>query len=808
MRTKNIYFSDKEKFRIFVEVSSFQKEKNLLIQVFSSELNENVLESILSDIKEVLPHALIIGATTDGEILGSEISTDKVVISISAFENATLNVAIQENLGDDYVCGAELAKKIVVEDTKVCLLFSDGLGMNGDFFLDGFNSISGDIPIAGGMAGDGANFKKTYIFCNQGIITHGAVGLSINAKKLHVNTTYSFFWQEIGKPLVITKAKDNCVYEIDNKRALDVYARYLGKDVAESLPATGIEFPLIITRNGVKIARAIVGKDDNGALFFAGNLEVGDKVHFGYGNSNMILQESVMTRESFQSSAVESIFIYSCMARRRFLKNAISAEIAPLASMAPTSGFFTYGEFFKDTKCELLNQTMTVIALSENDEINHEQHDYNYFHKDIVEAGATYKALSHLIQETSSELKETNDNLERLVELKTQELQDKILELEHASKVKSDFLANMSHEIRTPLNAILGFVDILRASEDNKEKLSHLNIIKNSGDTLLTVINDILDFSKIESGKMLLEQRRFVTKEPFLEVSELFYEKAKEELLDFQMHFTKNIPKFFVGDKIRIKQVVTNLLSNAIKFTPKGGKVLAKLDFNEATDELTFSVKDTGIGIDKESLEKIFESFSQADVSTTRRFGGTGLGLSISSALIQSMGGSISVESTLGEGSEFSFTLGMSESLQDELYTSHEKSKKIDINQQLDATVLLVEDNKTNQMLMNIILGDIGIKVDLAENGLEAVKKFETNKYDLILMDENMPKMSGIEATKIILNIENERKLEHTPIVALTANALVTDREKFLNAGMDEFVSKPIDHEAFIGVLHSFLLKE
>ncbi len=806
MRTKNIYFSDKKKFKTFVEVSSFHCEKNLLVQVFSSQLNKNVLESILADIQEVLPQACIIGATTDGEILGSEISTDKVVVSLSAFEDASLKVAMQENDNDDYLCGARLAEKIVTQDTKVCFLFSDGLGMNGEFFLDGFSSVSGDIPIAGGMAGDGANFKATYVFCNQGMTSCGAVGVSINTKKLHVNTAYSFFWHEIGKALTITKAKNNRVYEIDDKRAVDVYARYLGKDVAESLPATGIEFPLIITRNDVKIARAIVGKEDDGSLIFAGNLEVGDKVHFGYGNSNMILQESVMTREAFKNSAVESIFIYSCMARRRFLKDAISAEIYPLASMAPTSGFFTYGEFFKGTKSELLNQTMTVIALSENDEITHEEHDYNFYHKDIEEAGATYKVLSHLIQETSSELQETNDNLERLVEIKTQELQDKVLELEHASKVKSDFLANMSHEIRTPLNAILGFVDILSAAEESKEKKNYLEIIKNSGDTLLTVINDILDFSKIESGKMLLEKRKFSTKKPFKEVVQLFYEKAKEDGIELLIRMDASLPKFFIGDKVRIKQVATNFVSNALKFTPKGGEVIISVGFDDKTQELLFSVKDTGIGIDEKNLEKIFDSFSQEDTSTTRRFGGTGLGLSISSALIKSMNGTINVQSVVGEGSEFSFTIPSGEV--SEAAESQKHTKQIDITKQLEGVVLLVEDNKTNQMLMNILLGDIGITVDLAKDGLEAVEKFKNHSYDLVLMDENMPKMNGIEATKLILNYEKEKGLEHTPIIALTANALVTDREKFLNAGMDEFVSKPIDHEAFIGVLHSFLLKE
>ncbi len=804
MRTKNIYFSDKRKFETFVKVSSFHLEQNLLLQVFSSELNKNILEKMLKDIQDILPQAVIVGVTTDGEILGSEVSTDKTVVSISAFENATLRVAMENQYSDDYTCGAYLAKKLYQKDTKAMILFTDGLHMNGEHFLDGISSVAPNTPISGGMAGDGANFHATYIFCNNRVIDNGAVGVSINADKLHVNTTYSFFWQEIGKPLTITKAKENCVYEIDGKRALDVYARYLGEDVAQSLPATGIEFPLIITRNNVKIARAIVGKEDDGSLIFAGNLQEGDKVYFGYGNSNMILQESVLTREVFQNAPVESIFIYSCMARRRFLKSAITAEISPLASMAPTSGFFTYGEFFKDERTELLNQTMTVLALSEHDAIDHKEHDYNFYHKDIVEASSTYKALSHLIQETSSELQETNDNLERLVELKTQELQNKVEELKMASQVKSDFLANMSHEIRTPLNAILGFVDILRAKELNEEKSNYLDIIKNSGDTLLTVINDILDFSKIESGKMLLEPRKFVTKEPFEEVCDLFYEKTKEESIELNVLFDEELPHFFIGDKIRLKQITTNFLSNAVKFTPKGGRISLTLTYDAHNDMLILAVKDTGIGIDEEFLDKIFESFSQADISTTRKYGGTGLGLSISSALVKSMGGDISVRSTLGKGSEFSFCIPNGDLLTCE--SPDTDIIEVDVHKQLSGRILLVEDNKTNQMLMEIILGDIGLSVDLAENGVEAVDKFEHNQYDLILMDENMPKMNGIEATKHILNIEKQKALKHTPIIALTANALVSDREKFLSAGMDEFVTKPIDHEAFIRVLHSFLL--
>ena len=807
MRTQNRYYTTQNEFSKFIEEHSFKEEKNVLVQLFSSLLDKDFLEKLLKEIVEVLPQAKIIGSTTDGEILENIVTTDSVVVSVSSFERATLKVAMQEESNNDsFSCGELLGKKLIEENTKAILLFSDGLNINGELFLNGVKSVTEDIPLAGGMAGDAGKFQNTYILSNDGIISEGAVGVSINSDKININRSYSFDWQEIGKELTITKAEGNRVYEIDGKTAVEIYGQYLGEEIAQSLPAVGVEFPLIISRNGEKIARAVLGKERDGSLLFAGNLAVGDKVHFGYGNSGMILEESIKKKKKYENLPVESIFIYSCMARRRFLEDAICAELTPLAHIASTSGFFTYGEFFKAQKCELLNQTMTIISFSESDTIQEHNFIDTTNKAEILDTAVTQKALSHLIEETSRELKETNDNLARIVREKTSALQDKIVELEHASKVKSEFLAGMSHEIRTPLNAILGFVDILKAGETDKKRQQRFNIIKSSGASLLTIINDILDFSKIESGKMILERRKFATKKPFKEVSNLFFEKAKENGINLKIHFDAELPRFFVGDIVRIKQVAANFLSNAIKFTPKGGEILASACFDTEKNRLKFSVKDSGVGIDEKNLKKIFESFTQEDSTTTRKFGGTGLGLSISKALISSMEGYISVESVLDEGSTFSFFIPMIEA-ENLDHIEDISLGKIDLNKPLDAKVLLVEDNKTNQMLMNIILRDIELDVDLAENGLEAVEMFQKNKYDIILMDENMPKMSGVEATHAILDIEEEKGLEHTPIIALTANALATDRARFLNAGMDEFVSKPIDHEVFIRVLHSFLLK-
>ncbi len=803
MRTFNTYYKNYKKLNNFIDKNSIDKTKEILVQVFSSVCDKESLKATLKEIHKALPNAKIIGSTTDGEILEKDVTIDKIVISISEFEHSTLSIGSVKNKDDSFKCGRKLAKKIIQNDTKVAILFSDGLGINGEVFLDGFTTISKDITIAGGMAGDGARFVKTYVFANDKILSSGAVGVSVNSKKLNVKNAQSFFWQETGKELVVTKVEQNRVYEISGVSAVETYEKYLGEEAAQSLPAIGIEFPLIINRNGSKVARAVLGKGDDNSLIFAGNLHVGDKVHFGFGNANAILKHSVKTGKEFENTPVESIFVYSCMARRRFLEDAVSNELEPLAQIAPTSGFFTYGEFYKYGDAELLNQTMTVISLSESDKpTKHRTKKDLKIGSKVKSMSATNKALSHLIDQTTKELKETNENLESLVALKTQELQNKVKELESASKVKSNFLASMSHEIRTPLNAILGFVDILREHESDKERQKYFSIIKNSGNTLLTIINDILDFSKLESGKMTYERRKFATKKPFKEVGLLFYERAKEKDVELKLNFDENLPRFFVGDIVRIKQVASNFLSNAIKFTPKGGEITMSTAYDTQRDVLIFCVKDTGIGIDQKNLDKIFESFTQEDSSTTRKFGGTGLGLSISATLIKSMNGSIDVNSKVGEGSEFCFYLPLVEADEDD---QKELVSKVYLNNKLDGKVLLVEDNDTNQILVNLLLNKVDLHADTANDGIEAFKMFKNNKYDLILMDENMPNMNGIEATKLIRDYEVQHSLEPTPIVALTANALSSDKDRFLKAGMDNFIPKPIENELFVKILHTYL---
>lgn len=376
------------------------------------------------------------------------------------------------------------------------------------------------------------------------------------------------------------------------------------------------------------------------------------------------------------------------------------------------------------------------------------------------------------------ELKKLNDNL-----LKSKR------EAEIANNAKSTFLANVSHEIRTPMNAILGFVDILSKGETDQNRRTQFDHIRSSGQSLLTIINDTLDFSKIESQKLTIENHSFITKEPLENACCIYQENAQAKDITFDYHF-EELPQSVFGDSVRIKQVLFNLLSNAIKFTSEKGKVVLRASFDFDKDLFICSVEDTGKGIASDNIHKIFNPFEQEDYSTTREFGGTGLGLAISSSLIEMMQGELNVTSEVGKGSTFSFCIPLE--IDHEINEGQELTSDA-LPSTFSGHLLIVEDNKTNQALLKIYLSEMGLSFDIANDGLEGVRAFEKGHYDLILMDENMPNMNGMEATAKIHALEKEKDLKPTPIVAVTANALHGDKERFLAAGMIDYISKPFD---------------
>jgi CheY-like chemotaxis protein/nitrogen-specific signal transduction histidine kinase len=390
---------------------------------------------------------------------------------------------------------------------------------------------------------------------------------------------------------------------------------------------------------------------------------------------------------------------------------------------------------------------------------------------------------------------------------KTKQLKDELEiaknKAEESTKLKSQFLANMSHEIRTPINGIIGMSQLAINSKDSNKIKDYIQKIDLSAKNLLGIINDILDFSKIEADKLTIEKSKINLHDIIDNVISLISFTIDKKDINLSVKYEKNIHKIFLADSLRISQILINLLSNAVKFTEQGEVKLIVTKIK--TNRYKFQIQDTGIGLTKEQISKLFKSFSQADSSTTKKYGGTGLGLAISKKLVELMNGKIWVESQKDIGSNFIFEIDLEELyeeqnhnlLENENINYFEKMKKLK-----KAKILLVEDNEINQEIMLASLKESSLDIDIANNGQIAVEKAKQNNYELILMDIQMPIMDGYEATKEIrsLNI-------NTPIIALTANIIKEDFEKGKSVGMNEYLLKPIELDKLYSVLLKFIKK-
>ncbi len=371
---------------------------------------------------------------------------------------------------------------------------------------------------------------------------------------------------------------------------------------------------------------------------------------------------------------------------------------------------------------------------------------------------------------------------------------DRAESAEIARKVGEQFLANMSHEIRTPMNAILGFTDVLIKTPLTSEQRQCTDAIKTSGDNLLVIINDILDFSRMHSGKLPIEIKEFKLTNILSNTIELMLPKAMEKGLQLSSTVDKNVPNNLMGDPTRLTQVLINLVSNSLKFTEKGYVSISVRKLTDRSDnvELEFSVRDTGIGISQDKLHAIFDAFTQADNATARKYGGTGLGLAIVKQLADLQGGNISVTSAEGEGSCFMYRISYGKANRsDDSSAPIVPEKEISFTIK-DIKVLVVEDNAINQLLIRKILGKWGWKLEVAENGLAALKLLEYNDFDIILMDIQLPEMNGYEATTIIRTKMSAPK-RNIPIIAMTANVMASEEQKCYSAGMNDYISKPFN---------------
>ncbi len=410
------------------------------------------------------------------------------------------------------------------------------------------------------------------------------------------------------------------------------------------------------------------------------------------------------------------------------------------------------------------------------------------------ELGVLYNALQVMVGSMRSMVKKADD----------------------ASRMKSEFLANMSHEIRTPLNAVIGLAHLYLTNEDEVEKKrDYVQKIEVSGKSLLGIINNVLDTSKIEAGMFELENTHFSIHEVGEQIITIYHDVAANKGIELSFDVEKDLPQHYIGDRVRLGQVLNNLVGNAIKFTEKGsvsvhcfaGADLAeKLEVPEGRVPVAIQVQDTGIGFSQEQGEHLFKPFAQADASITRRFGGTGLGLVISKQIIELMGGTLLVESVVGQGTTFTIVLMLDPA--EDKQTQLAQKVEDDIAQHISLKgkhILVVEDNMINQLIMEELLQRTEATISMADNGQIAVDMTQQETYDLILMDMQMPVMDGIQATKII---REQYTVDSLPIIAVTANAMKEDKEKGIAVGLNDYLTKPIDPQNLMIVLHHWLCEE
>ena len=408
MKTYNIHFTNNDALSEFILQNSISKYQNILIQIFSGIVEKSILLEISSFLKYELPQASIIGSTTAGEINDGKMYEETIQVSFSLFDSTLIKSKLFD-LAEPFDI-QDITDSLVVQNTKALIIFSDGLKSNAEELLNKLTLSNPHIVIAGGRAADFTKFERTLVFDHKSTTENGFVIASLSGDELVVNNEYMLNWNQVGKEMVVTKADGNIIYEIDNIEIKSLYEKYLGSEISENLPYTGIEFPLLTVRNGVEVARSPISILEDGSIFFGGNLEVGETVTFAYGNLNDIQNSIYDNNKKFSKLSIESIFIYSCSGRKTLMGKDLEEEFGMLNSLAPTVGFFTYGEYFHSAKInEVLNITTTFLALSETPNSNQKEIVTSERHAD----NRILKALTHLANVSTEDTEKKNKNLSR-----------------------------------------------------------------------------------------------------------------------------------------------------------------------------------------------------------------------------------------------------------------------------------------------------------------------------------------------------------------------------------------------------------
>ena len=681
MKIYTYRFVSHEDFAQFIAQKELHLASNIFVMCYSGIDDQAINQVILSSIKSLLPQASIMGSTTDGEIFETEVMINSFVLSLTTFESTTLKIELFSAEEDSFIAGQLIAQEGAKLGAKVAIIVADGIVTNGDFLMDGVNSIAPALVVAGGLAGDNGRYEESFIFCDTQIKSKAIVVGYLISDTLEVYHTKSFNWAPMGPKFKVTRAEKNCIYTVDNISVLELYRKYLGSALAKKLPMGGIEFPFVFYKEGHLIGRAPIRLNGDGSVVFAGNIAEGEIIQFGFGDIDAILADAREIISDLAEFGPEKVMIFSCITRKNFLGEDVHNDFEGLASIAPSTGFFTYGEFFHDSdhQCNfLLNETMTILGLKEATVASKAtrlklkkvpQKNLLRHHR----YSETFDALLHIGKQTALELGALNSTLNAKVDeaVKRYQASEELIIIQARSAIIGEMLSIIAHQWRQPLSIIGMVINKIRLSalsipEKDEILLTDISVMDRNVEYLSNTIEDFKNFFKPKVQKewhtasKICEQLRSLA-DPILKMNKIN--------LDIKLHDDK---KFFIYGS-ELVQVLLSIVSNSkdaiAEQQKEDGKITIVCEYKRLEAIYRFTVCDNGGSIAKNMIKVMFEPYISSKGIT-----GTGLGLYMAKTIIEKHfkgtisgkniegGACITVDFPLGTTTEESLSLSVIES--------------------------------------------------------------------------------------------------------------------------------------------------
>ncbi len=808
-------------------LGEYESAAQILLTVFFECWDSETIEGRMDYIKGALPKVQIVGITHhDSDFSGGSEGLGEddpsMVLSFLFFSNPAFSVFKIDMAGmNDSQVGDMLNKSLA--ETKYLrgvMLLAAEYGRNVDRIMEAASEGYGDIPFFGAP---GAVFDvfgvdtvnrdisevTNYVYDGGNVVSDALLAVAFYGEKLHMESSYNYGWTPVGRPMTITATEgDFVVKELDGRPAVEIFKKYLGLEKNQIAAINACEFPLIVERNGVNIARIPTAATADGGVLFSVAISEGEVMRFSYGAQFRIFSEVYEDSRKHADFCPEAMFLVICGNRLLFLKDQEHIEVDYYREVCPELAYLHgNSEIYK--KGEIggeLNSALVAVSFREDEP----KEAYHEKAPDAVDAVGFGGANADEIQVP------LENRVMFFMSAVTEDLMEMTRAAESANRAKGAFLSNMTHEIRSPINAVLGMDEMILRESKDQTILDYAQNIKSAGSTLLGLVNDVLDMSRLEAGRLDIIPVEYHTASLVNDLVTIISQRASDKGLKLILHVDPDLPSTLYGDEIRIKQVVTNILTNAVKYTEKGSVTLDMRVVKKEGDTIatTVRVQDTGIGIKEEDLPKLFVAFERIEEQRNRNIEGTGLGLNITMALLSMMGSRLQVESTYGEGSAFFFTIEQ-KIVDDTPMGDYEaalravREKRAAYHESFtapEALILVVDDTPMNLLVLKSLLKQTLVQIHTADSGDEALKLITERRYDMIFLDDRMPKKSGVETLHEMEGMEH--KNHGVPVVILTANSADDAKKLYMEEGFSDYLAKPIDPEVLENMLRTYLPKE